>query len=501
MSKIFYRSFYGMIFWMFFLDTKLKTDKIAKDKIIKYTALLLFGILTFCLMLKRVPFWDEAHAWLIAKNLNFFELFQIEKYDGHLFIWHSLLMPFAHNNLMYPYPMYFLNWLFCMAALIILWNRAPFSNLTKFLITFSCPFFWYYAMVARCYSLSVFSLFLILAFYKQRLQKPVLFASLLVFAANTSVMAILGAFSIGLIFIKDLLVKKDKSFKNFYPFLIMGFGAILVLTQLLGAHFPEKITPLIFLYWLTVYFFFASRSEVLFLKIINISMALLTLGLYVLFLVNYAKNKRALSFFIVVNLLLFLFFFFGYSGLWWHFLFFYIYFIFALWIAKEEKIESGNHYIKTLFSYFLILFLVLFLSKTLLFKLDKWSVAYDSPALTVVQELKRHNITSENSKIYTPDDLLYHTLVFVPYFKNMKIYDTNGIEKYSLQGLKDDRINYKIPVNTAKLIESLDKNKTNYMVTSNEHIFFSKSKYNFRLKILSQSTKPYYAIFQIINEN
>ena len=110
---------------------KLKSIKINKENIIKYSIFGVFIVLTLFIMLNRTPFWDEANSWMVSKSFNLFELIQIEKYDGHLFIWHLLQMPFSKNDFYYPYSIYFLNWIFCLIALIIFWNKAPFNILKK----------------------------------------------------------------------------------------------------------------------------------------------------------------------------------------------------------------------------------------------------------------------------------------------------------------------------------------------------------------------------------
>lgn len=473
-------------------------EKILKDRIIKYLPLLLFGITTFCLMFSRVPFWDEANAWLIAQNFTVPDLFQVvEKYDGHLFIWHSLLMPFAKANFYYPYPMYVLNWLFCMTALFVFWKKAPFSYLLKTLITFSLPFFWYFSMVGRCYSLSILSLFLLLSFYKDRLKRPVLFSILLVFAANTSAMAIFGAFILGLMFIYDLI--KSKNYKKcLVPFLIMISGAVIVGIQLLGAYFPEKIEPSTFLEVFGYYFFFYPRekAEPFYITVVNFIFSYSSLVLFILFFINYQKQKRGILFYSTVCVLLFVFFLFVYSGQWWHFLFFYIYFILSLWLvnldSKEEKIKKP-------FYALLIFFLSFYCFRTLIFKFDGWAHAYRSYALTVANEIKRLDIVNENSKIYTPDNLLDKTLSFVPYFKDLKIYDTKGWAKFSKTGFALDRINHLKFVDVDEFAEVLDRNKANYMVTEEKKLVFVRGKkHSIRLKTLSESKDPYYAIFQII---
>ncbi|MDO5436779.1 MAG: hypothetical protein Q4F80_01100 [bacterium] len=52
-------------------------DLNKKEKITEFFVLAVFGLLTFYFLFQRVPFWDEAHAWMISKTFGFFELFKI----------------------------------------------------------------------------------------------------------------------------------------------------------------------------------------------------------------------------------------------------------------------------------------------------------------------------------------------------------------------------------------------------------------------------------------
>ena len=206
-------------------------NKILTARNMKFIFLAVFIISTFILLFLREPFFDEAHAWMVSKSFGFFELLKAEKYEGHLFIWHWILKPFSTNNLFYPYSMYIINWIFCIIALIIFWNKAPFNLVEKTLITFSYPFFWYFSIVARCYSIGILFLFLILSFWRERLKRPYLISTLLILLANTSAMALIGAFVLGLIFLFDLIKEKDNK-KIFYSLLILSAGAIVVFCQL-----------------------------------------------------------------------------------------------------------------------------------------------------------------------------------------------------------------------------------------------------------------------------
>ena len=110
--------------------------KVNKTAII---AIFLFAIITLLRVFNHIPWYDEAHAWTIAEQLNPVDMFWYVKSEGHLFLWSLLLMPFAKTNFLYPNSMLLLNWIFCLGAVCLLWWKAPFNNWIKFLITFSFP--------------------------------------------------------------------------------------------------------------------------------------------------------------------------------------------------------------------------------------------------------------------------------------------------------------------------------------------------------------------------
>ena len=94
------------------------------DRIIPFIYLLLCIVIAFL----RIPFWDEARAWLIAQNCNLFQFLDMMKLECHLFIWYLVIAPFAKLNLFYPYSIYIINALFAFFAIFVLWKKAPFSG-------------------------------------------------------------------------------------------------------------------------------------------------------------------------------------------------------------------------------------------------------------------------------------------------------------------------------------------------------------------------------------
>ena len=159
-----------------------------KSNIFVIIVMILFITLTTIGVLHHEPWFDEAQAWLIAQDLNFGELLKYMKYEGHMFMWFLALMPSAKLNLTYPLPMLFTNVIFAWGAVYILLKKSTFNPILKVLIAFSMPIAYQYAVLARPYAMGVMFLFALAALYKDRLQKPILYAILITLCANTSSM-------------------------------------------------------------------------------------------------------------------------------------------------------------------------------------------------------------------------------------------------------------------------------------------------------------------------
>lgn len=153
----------------------------------------LWCLITLIRIFHHAPWYDEAHAWAIAQDLNIFELFKFLKTEGHTFLWYVLLMPFAKTNFMYPYSMKLLNWVFCFSALLIFWLKAPFNNWVKFFVTFGFPFLAVYSLLARCYAIGILFLFMLISMDKEKLKHPNWYSLLLILLANTSLMGTVPA--------------------------------------------------------------------------------------------------------------------------------------------------------------------------------------------------------------------------------------------------------------------------------------------------------------------
>jgi hypothetical protein len=145
-----------------------------------YAALSLFSI---C---HHEPYRDEAQAWLIVRSCQDFKaLFLQMGYEGTPGLWHLLLLPLVRLELPF-FTASLLNYLIILTAVILLVKYAPFSVFHKALLIFGYFFSYEYCVFARSYSLTVLLLFLIATFYRDRFNRPILHAFLLILLANTN---------------------------------------------------------------------------------------------------------------------------------------------------------------------------------------------------------------------------------------------------------------------------------------------------------------------------
>lgn len=291
-------------------------------------AIIFWCAITLIRVFYHSPWYDESHAWTIAKELNLIEIFQFMRTEGHTFLWYLVLMPFAKNDFMYPYSMLLLNWFFCLVALVILWLKAPFNNWVKFLISFSFPFLGLYSVIARCYSIGIMFLFILISIDKIKLRHPNWYATLLILLANTSLMGTIPATVLGVRFACEMVKNKQKIL---VPFSIAIFGAVLIILQLFGCveeglsiyenrqtiDFVDNIKTV--LMQSTAYF-----------EAITIVIALIAS------IVFYVKNRIVPKFFIF-SMLLMAGLFCVYFGRLWHLLFILVYFICSCWLLFDRS--------------------------------------------------------------------------------------------------------------------------------------------------------------------
>mgnify|MGYP006907948582 CR=1 FL=1 len=308
---------------VFGMSKRLK-DKLMKNKVFIIT-IIAWVVATLFRMFNHIPWLDEAHAWTIAQDLSLVEIIKLMKIEGHTLIWYLMLMPFAKMDWGYPYVMQILNWVFCFGAIILLWKKAPFNNLVKVLITFSFPFFTVYPIIARCYSIGIFLLFLLTILFKDKLKYPIIYSILLVLCANTSVMALFGATAFGILFLYDFIKEKQDLKNLIIPLIIFVLGGGLILYLLVGSDATA----------ITDYKGFSIFKEDVVLWYFIPTILCIIASIFLM-----RKSPKALFFLGFTYLALTYCSIFKYYGHYWNHYFYYIYLILVIWLGMEKEKSS-----------------------------------------------------------------------------------------------------------------------------------------------------------------
>ena len=357
----------------FFKDkTSCVLELFAKnEKVFLWIFFGLFVILTTLGILTHEPWLDEAQAWLIAQDLSLVEMFKHLKYEGHLCLWFLALMPSAKLNLPYPLPMLITNVVFIWGAVYVLLMKSPFHPVWRIMMAFSMPLIYQYGVIARPYAMGVMFLFLLAYFYKDKLKRPYLYATLIILCANTSAMALVGAIAFGLLFIYEY-VKSDKDFwkkREFHILLGMAlFCVAFIGMQLLGAGKQIEVYTAMYLRESNLIFlFFKILHQGLFYGT-YMDFMYITPFLFLIPAWKVFRQSPKVAFFFLFNFVsLILIFMFAYNGYKWHHMFFFVYLIISFWLLHYEcsDFRTGKSY--KLFTLILNLALVISISQSNLY--------------------------------------------------------------------------------------------------------------------------------------
>lgn len=200
--------------------------------------ILLYSAINIVLLLHHEPWEDEAHTWLVARDLDIISIFNQMAYDGTPALWYMLLVPFAKTGL--PYISEFiLHLMIAIAAVTVFVLYAPFSKVTKVLFIFSYYMAYEYSIIARSYCLSILLLFLIAALYSNRFEHPLWYALLIFLLFNTNAHSVFIASSLTILFAWEFYRDKVKVRRLKIAVLIMCLGGLFSFLQLLPR--PDSI--------------------------------------------------------------------------------------------------------------------------------------------------------------------------------------------------------------------------------------------------------------------
>ena len=211
-----------------------------KKNIAKTLLLIFYAIFTFVVLLHHEIWADEAQAWLVARDLNIFELFAHLQSEGHPIFWYLLIMPFAKllhfSNAIFS--MQVLNWFIMLTGAGFLLFKSPFNLPVKTSVLLSSGFLFWYPVNARNYCLIPILLFLTAVLYEKRKKHPFLYAGIIILLANTHVIMFGVCSALAFMFLFEAIKEKDR--KRLYSccaILAVLFGMILYFWGAQDANF------------------------------------------------------------------------------------------------------------------------------------------------------------------------------------------------------------------------------------------------------------------------
>ena len=308
--------------------------------------ILLYSAIQVVLLIHHEPWEDEAHVWLIARDLNIISIFQQMAYDGTPALWYMLLIPFAKVGLPYISES-ILHLIIAISAVTVFMLYAPFSRVTKVLFIFSYYMIYEYSIIARSYGLSILLLFLIAALYGKRFERPLLYSFLVFLLFNTNAHSVFIASSLTILFAWEFFRNKVPGGIGKISIFVMLMGGLLSFLQLLprsdsidynrisGSAYLAPFVAIAnaFFPWHSAFFVQGQ------LRLITISLAIAIFFIIILSL----YKKTAVLFVMLLSFSgLFYIFVFVYPGSLRHHGFILMIFLFALWISTYYRDSHGK---------------------------------------------------------------------------------------------------------------------------------------------------------------
>ena len=211
----------------------------SRNFVIGTVIFIVYAVLTFIAAINHELWFDEAQAWVIARDNDITGIFNVLKYEGHPSLWFIILHIFSLLGFSCK-VLPLISWFFCtVAAALIVW-KAPFGYVMKAAILFSGGMVYQMSIISRPYCLIPLLMCLIAMFYSKRDKYPICFGIFVALLANTHlcVSGLVGI--IGIYMIIDLIKKWKQSsallnIKRIIGLGIAGIGVLALVVPLITA--------------------------------------------------------------------------------------------------------------------------------------------------------------------------------------------------------------------------------------------------------------------------
>ena len=197
-----------------------------------------FVVFLYCfshmlMLIVHEPWFDEALAWLIARDSSVYELlFVAPHYEGHPSLWHLVLLPFAKLGASYELSLSVVSLIFSGSAVYLIVFKSPFKRVIRLLIPFTYYYFYQYSVISRPYCMMMLAFVVMALTYSNRNTHSGRFVLSLTFLCMTSAYGIVIAGGICIAWLIQMW--RDAHKVSNYVSILKLNGKIIWLCLLLG---------------------------------------------------------------------------------------------------------------------------------------------------------------------------------------------------------------------------------------------------------------------------
>lgn len=194
--------------------------------------LLIYAVLILVIMYFHEPWYDEAEAWLIARDCSWHDILLVRPhYEGHPPFWWLLLAVPARLGIPYEIGLKSVQFLCAVLMIGVLEFRSPFPRWLKVSLPFTYFLFYQYGVISRPYALTVTALFLCGDFWKDKDKKPWRMVLSLYFSCLTSAYGIAIAGGMAVVWVIRSIKEGAffKSRRRFFSWLFLLSAALILL--------------------------------------------------------------------------------------------------------------------------------------------------------------------------------------------------------------------------------------------------------------------------------
>lgn len=200
----------------------------------------LYCAISIILIINHEPWTDEANPYLVAKNMNFSNFFEIISGEPHPILWTLILMPFAKLGA----PLIASHIISLIVMTLAVWliaKYAPFPKFAKIAIVLSAAIFYFNPVITRDYCLIPLAAILVCMAYKDRMKHPIRYSLAIAFLLQTHFLAAGLAAVLYIVFFFECIKLKINSWRVGVTVLIVGVSVALCAMCAVGSLMGQVI--------------------------------------------------------------------------------------------------------------------------------------------------------------------------------------------------------------------------------------------------------------------